>query len=188
MPNFPSLAGRLLLAMPGIGDPRFAQAVVLVCSHGPEHAMGIRLDCLVPEVTLADILGRLSIGEEGAGLDRAVLQGGPVERERGFVLHTADFETDSTLPILDGVSLTATREILEALVDPLTAPERAVLALGYAGWGEGQLEEEMLENAWLTAEPDMDILFDDEHATKWSRAVSRIGFDAGRLSGQAGRA
>ena len=188
MAEFSSLAGRLLIAMPGIGDPRFEHAVILLCVHEPGHAMGLRLDQPAPGVALAHVLDKLDLpGAESA--DGIVLQGGPVDRERGFVLHTDDWGVaDTTLKFGDGLAITATREALVAMADPDARPDRAVLVLGYAGWGDGQLEDEIGENVWLTADADSALIFDDAHETKWSRALARIGVDAARLSGQSGRA
>ena len=184
-----SLVGRLLLAMPGIGDPRFEQAVILVCAHDVDHAMGIRLNEAAEDLPLGLLFERL--GVEGRPVDpaQAVLAGGPVEQERGFVLHTDDhFDRNASLADGEGLAITATRDVLKAMTDPSTAPRRSVLALGYAGWGEGQLDEELRENVWLTADADDDILFDQDHDTKWARAIARIGVDVAHLSGQAGTA
>lgn len=189
MVGFQSLAGRLLVAMPGIGDPRFEQAVILVCAHGPDHAMGLRLDRPAPGVDLKAVLAKLDVSGAEATSGRPVLMGGPVDRERGFVLHTGDWMVDDTsTPFGDGLALTGTREALAAMADAEAGPERAVLALGYAGWGDGQLEEELADNVWLTAEADMDILFDRDFDTKWVRALAGLGVDAAMLSGQSGRA
>jgi putative transcriptional regulator len=184
-----SLSGRLLVAMPGIGDPRFEHAVILVCAHGPDHAMGLRIDRPATGVDLESVLTRLDVTTPGQAAGRPVLVGGPVERERGFVLHTDDWMTDdSSTPVGEGLALTGTREALLAMTDPVGGPRRATLLLGYAGWGEGQLEEELGDNVWLTAEPDLDLLFDTDFDTKWTRALAGLGVDAGRLSSQSGRA
>ncbi len=118
-----------------------------------------------------------------------MLVGGPVERERGFVLHTDDWISDgTTLAFGDGLALTGTRDVLVAMSDPVTGPRRSRLMLGYAGWDEGQLEAELTENIWLTADADTEMVFDDDHPTKWARALAAIGVDAARLSGTGGRA
>lgn len=189
MDDFHSLAGRLLVAMPGIGDPRFEHAVILICAHGPDHAMGLRLDRPAPGVDLKMVLTKLETPAPDAAAERPVLVGGPVERERGFVLHTDDWlAADASVPIGEGLAMTGTREALAAMVDPAAGPRRAVLLLGYAGWGEGQLEEELSENVWLTAEADADLIFDPDYDAKWGRALATLGVDPGQLSGQAGRA
>ncbi len=187
--GFDSLTGRLLVAMPGIGDPRFEQAVILICAHGPDHAMGLRVDRPAPGVDLSGVLKKLQTPGFGEGDGRPVLIGGPVERERGFVLHTADWMVeDTSVTVGEGLAMTSTREALAAMTDPVMGPRRAVLALGYAGWGDGQLEEEIADNVWLTAEADMDVLFDNDFGTKWTRALAGMGVDAARLSSQSGRA
>ena len=144
--HFDSLAGQLLVASPNIGDPRFERAVILMCAHSPEHAMGIAVNRPLEGVSLAELLDRLGLEAPIQLKDRAVLSGGPVERERGFVLHSEDFAApQSTLSVTDGVALTATREVLEAISDPAHSPRQAVLALGCAGWSPGQLEREIRE-------------------------------------------
>ena len=183
------LAGRLLVAMPNIGDPRFERAVILMCVHSPEQAMGITVNRPVPGLVLSEVMERLKLDHDAFDPDPAVLSGGPVDRERGFVLHTDDFETlDSTLPVVAGVSLTTTREVLEAMADVTRRPFHATLALGCAQWAPGQLEQELAGNVWLTADADLAIIFDDGHDTKWSRALAQLGITADRLSSDAGRA
>ena len=187
--GFSSLTGRLLVAMPGIGDPRFEHAVIVICAHGPDHAMGLRIDRRVPGVDLDTVLKRLDTTGTCGVTGRPVLIGGPVERERGFVLHTDDWMVENaSVPFGEGLALTGTREALVAMIDPEAGPRRAVLALGYAGWGDGQLEDEIADNVWLTAEADIDVLFDIDFDTKWTRALAGLGVDAARLSSQSGRA
>ena len=183
------LGGRLLVAMPGIDDPRFERAVILLCAHSPEHAMGIALNRPVDGLTLPDLLDKLGVKSQIRVPARAVLAGGPVERERGFVVHTDDYATkESTLSVADGLALTATREVLEAIGDAERAPRNAIMALGCAGWGSGQLERELKQNVWLICDADEDLVFDDDHNTKWSRALAKIGVRADQLSSQSGRA
>ncbi len=189
MAEFQSLVGRLLVAMPGIGDPRFEHAVILVCAHEPDHAMGLRLDRPAPGVNLRAVLIKLETEAPQGAADRAVLVGGPVERERGFVLHTDDWLVDdASLAFGAGFAMTGTREALLAMVDPTTGPHRSVLMLGYAGWGDGQLEDELGENVWLVAEADPELIFDTDHESKWGRVLAGLGVDPGQLSGQIGRA
>ncbi len=191
MDDFQSLTGRLLVAMPGIGDPRFEHAVILVCAHRPDHAMGLRLDRPAPGVDLKKVLAKLEtpLPEVNAVGDRPVLVGGPVERERGFVLHTDDWlAPDASLAFATGLAMTGTREALVAMVDPVAGPRRSILLLGYAGWGEGQLEDELGENVWLTAEADADLIFDPDYDGKWAKALAGLGVDPAQLSGQSGRA
>jgi putative transcriptional regulator len=189
MDDFQSLVGRLLVAMPGISDPRFEHAVILVCAHGPDHAMGLRLDRPAPGVDLKAVLDKLDTPAPDSASSRKVLVGGPVERERGFVLHTDDWTIeDASMPFGGGLAMTGTREALAAMVDPFHGPRRSVLMLGYAGWGDGQLEDELGENVWLTAEADPDLIFDTDYEAKWSRALATLGVDPAWLSGQSGRA
>ena len=189
MDDFQNLTGRLLVAMPGIGDPRFEHAVILICAHGPDHAMGLRLDRPAPGVDLKTVLTKLETPAPEAAAGRPVLVGGPVERERGFVLHSDDWMAeDASLAFGEGLAITGTREALAAMVDPAMGPRRSVLLLGYAGWGEGQSEDELGENVWLTAEADAGLIFDPDYDAKWGRALATLGVDPGLLSGQAGRA
>ena len=188
-PDAEFLSGRLLIAMPGIEDPRFEQALVLICAHTPEHAMGITLNRPLDGVTVPDLLDRLGVKTTIELPPQLVLAGGPVERERGFVLHTNDFRApDSTVPVAEGVSLTATRDVLQAMGDPAIRPHRSTLALGYAGWGPGQLEREIRENVWLTCDVHLSLVFDDDYAEKWSRALAMLGVNAATLSSQSGSA
>jgi len=182
------LTGRLLVAMPGIDDPRFERAVLYLCSHDEEHAMGIAVNRPVEGLTVPDLLERLGVESEIRIPRDLVLLGGPVERERGFVLHTDDYAVEgSSIPVGEGVTLTATREVLQALASK-ARPRKSLLALGYAGWGAGQLEREVRDNIWLVCEPDEALIFGDDHDHKWSMALERIGVSAAWLSGAAGRA
>lgn len=189
MDDFQSLVGRLLVAMPGISDERFEHAVILVCAHGPDHAMGLRLDRPAPGVDLKAVLDKLETPAPDAASARKVLVGGPVERERGFVLHTDDWMMeDASMPFGEGLAMTGTREALAAMIDPLKGPSKSILLLGYAGWGDGQLEDELGENVWLTAEADPGLIFDTDYDAKWARAVATLGVDPAQLSGHSGRA
>lgn len=189
MDAFESLVGRLLVAMPGIGDPRFEHAVILVCAHAPDHAMGLRIDRPAPGVDLKAVLAGLDVPAPERLGGVPVMVGGPVERERGFVLHTDDWMVDhSSSSFGEGLALTGTREALVAMGDPVVGPNRSALMLGYAGWGDGQLEDELAENVWLIADPDLELLFDRDFDTKWTRALAALGVDAAMLSGQSGRA
>ena len=184
-----SLAGRLLVAMPGIEDPRFERAVVFLCLHDEQHAMGLTVNRPIEGLTFAKLLERLDAKPAARQRDDLVLMGGPVEPERGFVLHTADYLRDpGSVAVPGGLALTATREVLEAMAADSPHPRRAVLALGHAGWAPGQLEDEIRANVWLTCEADEDLLFDDDHAHKWTRSLAKIGVSAEHLSPQAGRA
>ena len=183
-----SLAGKLLIASPSIEDPRFARAVILVCTHNEEHAMGIVLNKASEEDDLPSLLDQLGVDGDDAPEDAHVLVGGPVSRDRGFVLHSEDYDSaGATLNVCDGVCLTATRDVLHAMASD-SPPERYVLALGYSGWGAGQLEMELAENVWLVGVPDVALVYDPSLDTKWSRALARIGVSPDRLQVSGGRA
>jgi putative transcriptional regulator len=189
------LDGQCLIAMPGMADQRFSRSVVYVCAHSEDGAMGIIVNKPAGDTKFPDLLVQLDVipSEELIRLpSRAermqVLRGGPVETKRGFVLHTADFFLESaTLPIDDGISLTATLDILRAIAVG-NGPENAVLALGYAGWGAGQLEAEIQSNGWLHCEADTALLFDEGVETKYQRALNKLGIDPAFLSREAGHA
>jgi putative transcriptional regulator len=180
------LNGQLLIAMPGMPDPRFGRTVLYICSHSPEGAMGLIINRTLGEVRFADLMVQLGI-EGSARNDRPVHFGGPVDSSRGFVLHSADFQADQTLVVDDAVALTATRDILRAIVDG-TGPSNAIFALGYASWAPGQLDSEIQANAWLTAPSDRALVFDSDLDAKWERAIGRLGFSPAMLSGEAGHA
>lgn len=183
------LGGRVLIAMPGIDDPRFDRSILLICEHTDEMAMAIALNRPVDGLTLPDVLEKLNVKAGGAVPSEPVLFGGPVERERGRVLHTDDYECPgSTIPVTEGVAMTATREVLDAIGDARLRPRRSLLALGYAGWGPGQLERELQENVWLTCDPDEALLFGHDYDEKWAKALAKIGVSASQLSAQSGRA
>ncbi len=183
------LGGRLLIAMPGISDPRFERAVILMCAHSADEAMGITVNRPLEGLSRPELFQRLGIGRVTRPEAILVLSGGPVDRERGFVLHSDDYAAaESTLAVAEGVSLTATRDVLEALTDEGRRPRRAALALGCASWGPGQLEDELRENVWLACEADAGLIFDQDHETKWVRALAKLGVAPERLSAQVGRA
>lgn len=189
------LDGQLLIAMPNMTDPRFHRSVIFVCAHSTEGAMGLVINRLADAVSFPDLLRQLEIitdGDDIALPDTAreirVHQGGPVETGRGFVLHSNDYHRDSsTLAIDEKISLTATLDILKAIVED-TGPERAVLALGYAGWAPGQLENEIQQNGWLICKPTEDIVFDANLDDKYEQALGILGVDPAMLVGTSGRA
>ena len=180
------LNGQLLIAMPGMQDPRFGRTVLYICTHSAEGAMGLVINRAFGEIRFADLMGQLGIHGVPPD-DRPVHFGGPVDSSRGFVLHSADFQTDQTLIIDSRVALTATKDILQAIVDG-TGPDSAIFALGYAKWYPGQLDSEIQANAWLTAPADSALIFDGDLDTKWERAISQLGFDPAMLSDAAGHA
>ena len=189
------LGGQLLIAMPGMADTRFARAVIYVCAHSEEGAMGIVVNRAAEKVDFAQLLVQLKV----IGPDEAIrlppeassiliLNGGPVDTSRGFVLHSNDFSIDnSTLPIGGGVSLTATVDILRAIADG-SGPDQALLALGYAGWSPGQLETEIQHNGWLNCPADASLIFDPVLSSKYERALRKAGISLGHLSSEAGHA
>jgi putative transcriptional regulator len=188
------LDGKILIATPAMRDERFARAVIYVCAHSSEGAMGIVVNQPARHIRFTDLLQQLGVIGSPAelrasgGSEIRVLNGGPVESGRGFVLHTNDvFIHNSTLPIEDNICLTATLDILRTIAQG-EGPEQALLALGYAGWGAGQLEQEIHANGWLHCDSDQDIVFDDEAETKYERALRKIGVDPGMLSSEAGHA
>lgn len=183
------LIGRLLVAMPGIDDPRFERTVLYLCAHDEDAAMGLAVNRPVEGLTVFELLNRLGVRSEIEAPGDLVLLGGPLERERGFVLHTDDFNSpDSTLAVADGVALTATRDVLNAMASAIKRPRKSLLALGYAGWGPGQLEQELRDNVWLICDADEGLLFDEDHDHKWTRALAKLGISADHLSASAGRA
>lgn len=182
----PWLNGQLLIAMPGMQDPRFGRTVLYICSHSAEGAMGLVINRAIGEIRFSDLMNQLGIVGSGHQ-DRPVHFGGPVDSSRGFVLHSADFQTDQTLAIDDKVALTATKDILQAIVAG-NGPDNAIFALGYASWVAGQLDSEIQENVWLNAPADVDLIFDPHLETKWARAIGQLGFDPAMLSGAAGHA
>ncbi|WP_150526177.1 YqgE/AlgH family protein [Roseibium sediminis] len=190
-----SLEGQILIAMPNMDDGRFDHSVIYMCSHSEQGAMGLVLNQVARHLSFEDLLMQLDIVNDDSAIllpksirGMNVYKGGPVEVERGFVLHSDDYVIDrSTLPIDNGICLTATLEILKAMADG-RGPTRALLALGYAGWAPGQLETEIQENGWLTGPADPNLIFDPESERKWQRAMESIGIDPAMLSGEAGHA
>ena len=184
-----SLTGQLLIAMPQMQDPRFARSVIYLCTHGSEGAMGLVVNKFLdnPPVTLSKLMEQLGIAAEGLKADPRVHRGGPVEEGRGFVLHSADYTEEATLVVGDNVALTATLDILRA-IGRGEGPKRSLLALGYAGWGPGQLDAEMQANGWLHVDADETLVFDPNSKDKWQQALAKIGIDLTALSGDAGHA
>ena len=182
------LSGQFLIAMPGMGDQRFAQSVVYLCAHSEEGAMGLIVNKPTPEVRFSDLLEQLDI-KPGPGIrDIRVYFGGPVENSRGFVLHTSDYTSgEATLEVDEALSMTASLDVLEEIAAG-RGPASSLLALGYAGWGPGQLEAEIADNGWLTSEARPDIIFGRANEHKWTAAIRALGIDPSLLSSDAGRA
>jgi len=187
------LDGQLLIAMPVMGDPRFERSVIYMCAHSSEGAMGIIVNRPAGSIDFPELLVQLDIINEADQIklpenaeSMKVLKGGPVDTGRGFVLHSSDFYLENaTLRIDDGICLTATVDILKAIAKG-SGPKHAILALGYAGWAPGQLENEIQGNGWLHCDADQDLIFGGEE--KYARALRKIGIDPGMLSNDAGHA
>jgi putative transcriptional regulator len=183
------LTGKLLIAMPDMGDPRFHGSVVFLCAHSGEGAMGLIVNKPMPDVGLGDLLDQLEIARGPATPDLSICYGGPVELRRGFVLHSAEYHGDreERLEVDERFAMTATLDVLEDIARG-TGPAKALLALGYAGWGPGQLEGEIRENGWLTAEAAPEIVFAPRMAGKWEAALASLGISPLTLSSEAGHA
>ncbi len=189
-PTVPSdLTAKLLIAMPGMGDPRFAGSVVFLCSHSENGAMGLIVNKRMDEVTFEELLEQLEIARPDTVRDVPVCYGGPVELRRGFVLHSSDYAArgDEGLEVDDRFAMTATLDVLEDIANG-RGPRQALLALGYAGWGAGQLEDEIAANGWLTAEAAPDLVFGASMDGKWEAALQSIGVHPLMLSSEAGHA
>ena len=188
------LDGQMLIASPGMQDERFAKSLIYMCAHSSEGAMGIVVNQPAENIKFPDLLVQLNVIpakdliELPPKANVSVLKGGPVETGRGFVLHSADFFIEnSTLPIDNGICLTATLDILKAIAQG-SGPQSAVLALGYAGWAPGQLENEITQNGWLNCDADAELIFGQDIDAKYEKAMRKIGIDLGKLSSEAGHA
>ncbi len=187
------LDDQFLIAMPGMQDENFARAVIYVCAHSEEGAMGIVINRVQP-LRFPDLLVQLGVVDEKQAIrlpaparDLLVRNGGPVDRSRGFVLHSDDYIVDSSLPVSEDICLTATIDILRA-ISKGNGPRHALMALGYAGWGAGQLEREIIDNGWLTCPASQDMLFDGDIDRKYERLLMSLGIDMAHLSPVAGHA
>ena len=185
------LTGKLLLAMPAMGDPRFRRSVIYMCSHDANGAMGLVINHAITEMGFSEILKELPIESEieidPSALKVPVMLGGPVDAGRGFLLHSNDFSDDQTIIVDGSFSMTATLDALRAVASG-GGPAEKLFILGYAGWSAGQLDEEIQNNSWLVTEPDADLIFKVDHDDKWEKAVSGLGFDPAMLVSDAGRA
>ncbi len=181
------LTGQLLVAMPNMQDARFERSVIYLCVHNADGAMGLVINQIADELSFPELLDQLGIESAGAGVGLPIHVGGPVESGRGFVLHTSDYAQGSTIQVNETVSLTATVDILKDIAEG-RGPRRALLALGYAGWGAGQLDGEIQQNSWLNVNADESLLFGDHPNTKWEQSLAKLGIDLSLLSGQAGHA
>lgn len=181
------LTGQLLIAMPAMGDPRFSKSVIYMCVHNEEGAMGLIVNKLADELSFAELLTQLDIESLGVAPQLPIHFGGPVETGRGFVLHSAEYNQEGTIEVAEGMALTATIDILQDIAEN-RGPEKFLLALGYAGWGAGQLDGEIRQNAWLHVPDDPDLTFGADNDAKWELAIAKIGVDLSLLSGEAGHA
>ena len=182
-----SLKNQLLIAMPGLADPNFFHTVTFICEHTDSGAMGIVIN-RPTDIQIGEVFEQMDIKPSGReNAQRPVFLGGPVEEQRGFVLHTGEKDWDSTLKLDKGLGVTTSRDILEAMARG-EGPERALIALGYAGWGSGQLEQELLDNAWLTVPANESILFDLPPTQRWQAAAELLGIDLAQLSSDSGHA
>lgn len=182
-----SLANHFLIAMPNLRDPNFARTVALICEHSAEGAMGIVIN-RVTDLTLADVFQQMEIdGRQAARRNEPVYVGGPVQGNRGFVVHEPVGHWESTLAVNESLAVSTSRDIVEAIAGN-RGPERCLLVLGYAGWSPGQLEREIAENAWLAGPVDRQIIFDTPVEARWEAAVKRLGVDLAALSSEAGHA
>ena len=181
------LTGQLLIAMPNMPDMRFARTVIFICAHSEDGAMGLVINRLVGSVTFPDLLEQLEINSDDVSQEIRVHFGGPVESGRGFVLHSGDYRHESTLQVAGEMALTATVDILQDIAHG-RGPRRSLLALGYAGWGPGQLDSEIQANGWLHATADEELVFGEDIDSKWERAIAKLGVEVSLLSGDAGHA
>jgi putative transcriptional regulator len=181
------LTGQMLVAMPSLTDPNFSQVVILLCAHGEEGAMGIVLNRALQKPSFAGLLQQLDILPHPPQREIRLCAGGPVENVRGFVLHTTDWMAETTLEVDDAFALTTSLDVLKAIAEG-QGPRAGLLALGYAGWGPGQLEAELAENAWLSVPPDEALVFDGHNDTRWRRAMQKLHIDPWSLSPVAGHA
>ena len=182
------LTGKILISMPGIGDARFTRSVILVCANSETYSMGLVLNKPMDDLTLPQLLKQLDIPLDIKLPDDYVLSGGPVGQDRGFVVHSSDFHSEgATMDISDDLCLTATHDVLCALATE-DAPQQSILALGYSGWGPGQLEAEIASNAWIIGEASSDLVYGAQHSRKWLRALEDLGIDAAFLHSGGGSA
>ena len=181
------LTGQLLIAMPAMEDPRFAQSVIYLCAHTSEGAMGLVINRPLVRPSFEELLRQLEIAPVPPARHIRLWAGGPVDNGRGFVLHTADWTGDGSLRVNERLALTASLDVLKAIAEG-GGPREGLLALGYAGWGPGQLESEMQQNAWLNVAAEEALVFDSSHDTKWRRALATLRIDPLLLSAVAGHA
>lgn len=179
--------GQCLIAMPGMADERFDRAVIYVCTHTTEGAMGLVINRPIKEITFSSLLSQLNIEQPEMEHKPPILAGGPMDVVRGFVLHSSEYASDATLPMNDMTSLTVTTEVIRDISKGF-GPMNFLITLGYAGWDAGQLEQEIKENAWLPVEASSKLLFEMTPDEKWSFALKAMGVDPAMLSTHQGKA
>ena len=176
------LDGQILIAMPDMQDPRFAKSIVYLCAHSEDGAMGLIVNKTIDDLNWKDLFNKIEIPIGSVNAPRPICFGGPVDMERGFLLHSSDyFSEGATLKVDETTSMTATLDILQDIAMG-RGPDQVMLALGYAGWAAGQLEAELQMNGWLLCQADQTLLFDDDHAAKWDRALAKLGINPAMLS------
>jgi len=182
-----SLQNHLLIAMPSLDDPYFQRSVVYICEHDADGAMGIIVNQPIAQLSVKQLLAKLEMPNEQCGnpLNQQVFNGGPMAQERGFILHSPQTSWSSSVSIAPDIMLTTSKDILQVLGTE-QAPQSYLISLGYAGWSQGQLEQELLDNAWLTLEADPNILFNTAVEERWQQATKQLGFDIWQLTSQAG--
>lgn len=180
-------SGQFLVAMPTMADPRFEKSVIYLCAHSKDGAMGLIVNQPLEELKFPDILDQIGIKSTPACDQIIVHCGGPIEKARGFVLHTADYQMAGTMVIDEAVSLSATTEVLKAIAFG-AGPKKCLMTLGYAGWGAGQLDDEIISNSWLNVPADNDLLWSYDDGSKWDRALSKLGIESAMLVGDSGHA
>lgn len=181
-----NLRGQFLISMPSLQDPIFAHAITYVCEHSKDGALGIVINHPL-ELSLGEIFKQLDLNHHGPNADLQVVSGGPVQMDRGFVLHPRGQKWESTIEVSHDISLTASRDIIVSLAES-HGPDKALVALGYAGWGAGQLENEIAANAWLTVPADSEIIFNTPSEQRWAAASKHLGIDLNLIHGTAGHA
>ncbi|MFN3826195.1 MAG: YqgE/AlgH family protein [Micavibrio sp.] len=171
-----SLMGKLLIAMPQMGDTRFHKAVIFMCAHDANGAMGLVINHILPGLDLGELLDQLHIEEKNPQVDIPVMSGGPVETARGFILHEGSFSATESLEIKSNIYVTGTIDALKAVAKG-QGPKNMLFILGYAGWGAGQLDQEMQQNSWLVIDADTDVIFESAPEDRWDRAIKKLGID-----------
>jgi putative transcriptional regulator len=186
-PSTKFLTGQLLVAMPGMPDPRFAHSVIYMCAHSDDGAMGLIVNRIVDSLDFSELLTQVGVEEDQIARNLPVHYGGPVETGRGFVLHSREYRHEGTISVDDHIGLTASVDVLREVARG-GGPKACLLALGYAGWGAGQIELEMQQNGWLHVPADDNLVFGEDIDDKWRQAIQKIGIDPNMLSSSSGRA